>query len=312
MPSKKKTEEAPQTEELLEGAQEAPAEDAEAAAPDTIPPRERAPRASDWDLIAEELAKPFDASHIRVKPGKVAGNGQALALWYIDARAVMDRLDAVVGSENWEFTWSPIHAEGRVVVQGMLTVKGVTKSDVGEARGEDEPWKSGVSDAFKRTAVQFGIGRFLYRLPQFWWPYDTEHRRFDRQDELFEFVNKVMHDLAEADGDTTRINVREYANRAQRRQRNDQPRAEQQGQQTQQGDGVGSITGKGDVTPAQDAFIRRLYGQKFGRYSNGNVLFANFLRRTIGRTCTVEKLTRQEADTVIKAMQEIGANANAA
>ncbi len=305
MPSKKKTEQTPELAEVLEGEQEASVEEeTEAAAPETIPPREHAPRAADWEKIAEELAKPFDASHIRVKPGKVAGNGQALALWYIDARAVMDRLDAVVGPENWEFNWTPVHSEGRVVVQGVLSIKGVTKSDVGEAKGEDEPWKSGVSDAFKRTAVQFGIGRFLYRLPQFWWPYDTEHRRFERQEELFEFVNKVMHDLAEADGDTRRINIREYANRAQR-----QARSEQVRQEDRPSEGIGSANGKGDITPAQDAYIRRLYGQKFGRYSNGNVLFANFLRRTIGRTCTVEKLTRQEADTIIKAMQEIGANA---
>lgn len=299
MATRKKTEETPEQLEVLEEQREAPAEETEAAAPDTVPPKERAPRATDWNKITEELSKPFDSRHIRVKPGKVAGNGQALALWYIDARAVMDRLDAVVGPENWEFTWTPVMAEGRVVVQGVLKIKGVTKSDVGEAKGEDEPWKSGVSDAFKRTAVQFGIGRFLYRLPQFWWPYDTEYRRFERQDELFEMVNKVMRDLEAADCDTRQIDVREYANRAQR--------SRQAPERESEASGDGGGAGRGDITPAQDAFIRRLYGQKFGRYSNGNVLFANFLRRTIGRTCTVEKLTRQEADTVIKAMQEIGA-----
>jgi len=294
MPAKKKSEETPEQNEVLKDQQDAPTEKETVNAP-VVDSRE-----SDWDRIAEELAKPFDASHIRVKPGKVAANGQALALWYIDARAVMDRLDAVVGPENWEFTWTPIRDGDRVVVQGMLTVKGVTKSDVGEAKDEDEPWKSGVSDAFKRTAVQFGIGRFLYRLPQLWWPYDVERRRFEREDELFEVVNRVMRELEEADGDISQIKAA-YAQRQQ------SPESDQQ----HKGGGVSDVAVKGGITPAQDAYIRRLYGQKFARYSNGNVLFANFLRRTIGRTCTVEKLTRQEADTVIKAMQEIG-TANAA
>lgn len=294
MPAKKKSEETPEQNEVLKDQQDAPTEKETVNAP-VVDSRE-----SDWDRIAEELAKPFDASHIRVKPGKVAANGQALALWYIDARAVMDRLDAVVGPENWEFTWTPIRDGDRVVVQGMLTVKGVTKSDVGEAKDEDEPWKSGVSDAFKRTAVQFGIGRFLYRLPQLWWPYDVERRRFEREDELFEVVNRVMRELEEADGDISQI-------KAAHAQRQQSPESDQQ----HKGGGVSDVAVKGGITPAQDAYIRRLYGQKFARYSNGNVLFANFLRRTIGRTCTVEKLTRQEADTVIKAMQEIG-TANAA
>lgn len=294
MPAKKKSEETPEQNEVLKDQQDAPTEKETTNAP-FVDSRE-----SDWDRIAEELAKPFDASHIRVKPGKVAANGQALALWYIDARAVMDRLDAVVGPENWEFTWTPIRDGDRVVVQGMLTVKGVTKSDVGEAKDEDEPWKSGVSDAFKRTAVQFGIGRFLYRLPQLWWPYDVERRRFEREDELFEVVNRVMRELEEADGDISQIKAA-YAQRKQ------SPESDQQ----HKGGGVSDVAAKGGITPAQDAYIRRLYGQKFARYSNGNVLFANFLRRTIGRTCIVEKLTRQEADTVIKAMQEIG-TANAA
>jgi|GEM_PF-1147733 len=298
MPAEKKSKDIPEQKEVLKDQPDPSNKEETRSAPAA------GSRESDWNRIAEELAKPFDASHIRVKPGKVAANGQALALWYVDARAVMDRLDAVVGPENWEFTWTPIRDGDRVVVQGVLTVRGVSKSDVGEAKDEDEPWKSGVSDAFKRTAVQFGIGRFLYRLPQLWWPYDVERRRFEREDELLELVNKVVHELENVGGDISQIKAKDYTARDQRQQT---PEPDRQ----HQGSGVGETATKGGITPAQDAYIRRLYGQKFARYSNGNVLFANFLRRTIGRTCNVEKLTRQEADTVIKAMQEIG-TANAA
>lgn len=252
----------------------------------------------DWQRISSELSRPFAPTHIRVKPGKVGSNGQALALWYIDARAVMDRLDDVVGAGNWEFTWNPIPVDGgRVVIQGVLTVCGVTKSDVGEAKGEDEPWKSGVSDAFKRTAVQFGIGRFLYRLPQTWWPYDEQSRRFAQQDELSELVERVMRDLEEVDGDATQIRMKDYSDILPR------DLAGSRGAQRPGSDGSGG-NGNGGITPAQENYIRRLYAQKFGRYSNGNVLFGNILKEHIGRVCSVEKLTRTEADTVIKTLQE--------
>src|SRR5207302_5686984 len=36
------------------------------------------------------------------------------------------------------------------------------------------------SDALKRAAVKFGIGRFLYRLPAQWVDYDPQRRQFVR------------------------------------------------------------------------------------------------------------------------------------
>ena len=304
MPKKTTTEAAVEQEEAVVASEEP-----QTAVVDEVQPKETIdesrPRELDWKWIGEQLARPFAAHHIRLKPGKVAGNGQALALWYIDARAVMDRLDAVVGPENWEFTWSAIPADGRVVVQGKLTICGITKSDVGEAKGEDEPWKSGVSDAFKRTAVQFGIGRFLYRLPQTWWPYDTDGRKFQQLDELNEMVARVMRELDEVDGDTSQIDIKGIANAAKRGGgASSKASTAPAGQPS-----TTAAPGKGELTPAQEGYIKRLYTQRFGRYSNGNVLFANFLKQSIGRVCPIEKMTRAEADLVIKTLQDM---ANAA
>ena len=53
------------------------------------------------DAIFRELAAPFPADEVQFKPQVVKGN-RALAIAYIDARAVMDRLDAVVGVHNWQ------------------------------------------------------------------------------------------------------------------------------------------------------------------------------------------------------------------
>ena len=88
-------------------------------------------------------------------------------LSYITARTAMNRLDWVLGPENW---WASFTTWGDNGVQCCLTVRlpdgsAVTKCDIGGFAGmadggDDE--KSGVSDALKRACVQFGIGRELY------------------------------------------------------------------------------------------------------------------------------------------------------
>jgi hypothetical protein len=55
--------------------------------------------------------------------------------------------------------------------------------DVGgqsEQPDEGDRRKAAFSDALKRAAVKFGIGRYLYRLPQIWCDYDPKKRQFVR------------------------------------------------------------------------------------------------------------------------------------
>jgi hypothetical protein len=131
----------------------------------------------DWTPeILEALGSPFPQDEVEFLP-RASSGGSALALPYIDARSVMRRLDAVVGAGNWSFDFDVLSPDGKRV-KGRLTVLGVTKCDAGEASGEDEPLKSAVSDALKRCAVHFGVGRYLYYLPRVWAPYDSQKRRF--------------------------------------------------------------------------------------------------------------------------------------
>jgi hypothetical protein len=112
------------------------------------------------DLFAA-LAAPFDASEVRTRSH--AGR----QFHYITARTAMNRLDNVFGPENWWDEYIP----GEHSVLCRLTVRlpdgsTLTKSDAGgyagmPDQGDDD--KSGFSDAFKRTAVKFGVGRYLYR-----------------------------------------------------------------------------------------------------------------------------------------------------
>lgn len=116
--------------------------------------------------ISALLKAPFPNVSWRVQSKKNAtAQGKVRVVAYIDARDVMDRLDEVVGPDNWSFDWIPITtANGEVVTaKGMLTVCGVTRSDIGEA-GDIEKSKAAVSDALKRAAVHFGCARYLYDL----------------------------------------------------------------------------------------------------------------------------------------------------
>jgi hypothetical protein len=81
---------------------------------------------------------------------------------YVDARAVMQRLDDVVTPAGWEFTSTVI--PGTDIVHGRLTVAGFVREDYGYPNSEkdEEPIKAASSDALKRCAVMFGIGRHLY------------------------------------------------------------------------------------------------------------------------------------------------------
>ncbi|SIS11982.1 Rad52/Rad22 family DNA repair protein [Williamsia sterculiae] len=92
------------------------------------------------------------------------GNGWVSVVAYIDNRAVQNRLDDVCGPENWrdEYDTSPV---GGVLCGISIRVNGewITKWD-GADKTDVEPIKGGLSNAEKRAAVKWGIGRYLYRL----------------------------------------------------------------------------------------------------------------------------------------------------
>jgi len=83
---------------------------------------------------------------------------------YVDARQVMDLLDEVVGPQNWQDHYREV--AGKVYCDLTIKVEDewITKSDCGTA-SHFEAEKGQASDAFKRAAVKWGIGRFLYSIP---------------------------------------------------------------------------------------------------------------------------------------------------
>lgn len=120
--------------------------------------------------ILTELAEPFNPSEVSLKVQATnRDKSKGMVVAYVDARTVLDRLDEVVGPEGWHDTYEVLADRntegGRLVeVKCRLTVMGITKEDVGEG----DSLKAAFSDALKRAAVKFGVGRYLYSLPKVW------------------------------------------------------------------------------------------------------------------------------------------------
>lgn len=119
----------------------------------------------------------FEAEDIEWKPIAIAkASGKGLAAAYVTNRAIMDRLDEVCGQENWknEYQAGP---DGGVICGISIRVgnEWITKWD-GAENTDIEPVKGGLSSSMRRAAVQWGIGRYLYRLPSQWVPVDERGR----------------------------------------------------------------------------------------------------------------------------------------
>jgi len=135
----------------------------------------------------KDLLAPFPAAQIGWRVGartKSKDKGQALP--YIDARDVQTRLDEVVGAENWQVSFSAApHGTGvlcsiSIHVEGGAEGAWVIKQDGGqqdkESDGESnlDSVKGALSDSFKRAAVMWGIGRYLYSYETPWVPLKNE------------------------------------------------------------------------------------------------------------------------------------------
>lgn len=114
------------------------------------------------------LKAPFPPEKISWRVGSVTKDGKkAMALAYVDARDVMERLDDVCKPYGWQRKYS--HANGKTVCD--LGIKcddeWVWKAD-GAGDSDIEAEKGALSDAFKRSAVNWGIARYLYDMPAPW------------------------------------------------------------------------------------------------------------------------------------------------
>ena len=134
-----------------------------------------------WQDVQHRLQAPFDAHEVKWReqgsPFKRGNTHSVRVVAYVDARVVQDRLDEVFGIAGWrnEYTTGPSTG----VVCGLSVKAGdewITKWD-GAENTDIEGVKGGLSDAFKRAAVLWGIGRYLYRAKAQWVKCEVEEYR---------------------------------------------------------------------------------------------------------------------------------------
>lgn len=117
--------------------------------------------------IMYALKRPFEEKQISWRVGSTnQDKTSGIALAYIDARDVMHRLDAVMG-----INWQNKHYEsgGKTFCDIGIKIDGEWLWRSGGAGDSDiEAEKGAISDSFKRAAVLWGVGQYLYSLPSQW------------------------------------------------------------------------------------------------------------------------------------------------
>jgi len=135
------------------------------------------------EILLKELQAYFPEDQVEYRMGPTGGddgNGNpevGKALFYIPARRVQQRLDNVVGPMDWQVEFQePVNrhsgqkagAEATILIRDPFTGEWVGKSDVSQ-NTETEGMKGGYSKAMVRAGVQWGIGRYLYFMPDTGW-----------------------------------------------------------------------------------------------------------------------------------------------
>jgi hypothetical protein len=150
----------------------------------------------DFSQILDALQEPFPSYEVEFKPGATnREKTKALALAYVDSRPYIQRLNLVC--PDWQDEYQITLLPDRVVVLCRLTIAGVTRTGDGECllssgeegeRAEPNAVTTASAQAFKRACVKFGLGAYLYALPQVWCDYDHAKRKIVNPPQLPEWA----------------------------------------------------------------------------------------------------------------------------
>ena len=138
----------------------------------------------------ETLTAPIQPNEIEWRVQSVTSTGKMIVVPYINNRCVMQRFDAAFGPTNWTSEFREIG--NGFICRLTVTVDGqfVYRED-GASKTNIEPEKGGISDAMKRAAVQFGLGRCLYDYPKVFIECNEKYIPDWAQDKLTKLVEWV-------------------------------------------------------------------------------------------------------------------------
>lgn len=135
-----------------------------------------------WQKSASELraalSAPFACADIEWRVSATTQDkSRGLVVPYVTNRAIQNRLDDTVGIDGWHNDFVPWKGESAqlcgISIYFSELNAWLTKWD-GADDSDIESVKGGLSDSMKRAAVEWGIGRYLYGMPQVW--VDVEQR----------------------------------------------------------------------------------------------------------------------------------------
>lgn len=123
----------------------------------------------DLESALQEPFDPFDIEWRIQQSGDSNGKKWAMVLAYITNRAIMERLDNVFGVGGWQNEYQPMPDGGIICgIKALVKTDEAHRAWIVKYDGADktaiEATKGGLSNAMKRAGVQWGIGRYLYRL----------------------------------------------------------------------------------------------------------------------------------------------------
>ena len=163
--------------------------------------------------LYRRLSEPFPSADVEWRVTK-GHQRSGLAVPYITSRAIQTRLDHVVGPFCWrtryipwhQYIPKPSHGENpeadRTPVASQLCGLSIYDEEKREwiekidgAENTDfESIKGGISDSFKRAAVLWGIGRYLYLFDAKWATLD-ERKRIANPAELTRYYADKLQKL---------------------------------------------------------------------------------------------------------------------
>ena len=118
-----------------------------------------------------KLLSPFPYEEVDAKIQVVSNDKtKGMAVFYLDSRAIQKRLDEAIGPLNWSNHYSSWQDKAQICGISIFNEERgewVTKHD-GAENSDIEAIKGGLTDAFKRAAVLWGIGRYLYQIDGCW------------------------------------------------------------------------------------------------------------------------------------------------
>jgi hypothetical protein len=166
---------------------------------------------SDAQELFDALSEPFPLEYIEWRVGSTnSDKSKGLALCYVDARAVMDRLDSVCGPDGWQCNYSAAPGNAIICNLGVLIAGDwIWKAD-GAGATDVEGEKGMLSDALKRAAVRWGVGRYLYDLKSPWVELEPAGRSVKIKDSERKKLDELHENFASTSGWGLRAGVQAY------------------------------------------------------------------------------------------------------